>query len=860
MLPAKSSIRNLLIRLVAALVVPLLGLLGYFGYRSGRTEVQAAEARVLAMAEATSLAIQQFLYDAEENLSRIAGHPAVRSLDPDRCAGIERELAEIFIPQFTNIFVWSLEDGEVCSGLPLPEAPGVDTTLPPWLPEAESAPGFWLGRVGQGGRSGRWNTALTYPIRGPAGERTGLVIVGLDLGHFQRILARIALPEGGLITVAQRDMVVVARSRGGEEWVGRTLEETSPLSLAAVETGGSGISRAPSMEGEDYFWGFVPVPNAAWIVFAGIPTDQVFGPIRTRLAGTLLVTLAILLTTFLLGWNAYRRITDPLASLVQEAATAKPGDSSPLQVRGPREIALVAQRFNEAWQAWGEAEKERKRSDERIRSLVENAITGVYVSTESGRFLEVNQAMVDLLGFRSREELLNTPVVALYESPEARERYIRGLQGRDLSRGVQVQWRRKDGAPLTVRLFARSFTTAEGEGAWEVIVEDVTALMSLQEQVLQGQKMEALGRLAGGIAHDFNNLLTVVQGQADLILDDPAVGEDLRAQLREISEAAARGGALNRQLLAFGRRSSVQRRNLDLNQVLQGIEIMLRRAAGEEVRLHMVLSPALGWILGDRSQVEQVIMNLVVNARDAMPRGGDLLIETYNTRVNEEDRAMYPQATLGPQVVLSVTDTGTGIDPKVLPHIFEPFFTTKPESQGTGLGLATVYGITAGSGGHLRVESVQGRGTTFRVFLPAAPSEAGVREDPTREVVARTGSGVILVAEDEEAVRRLAIQILERAGYEVISAASGAEALEVARTREGPIRLLLSDVVMPGLRGPELAETLAQEGRVRRAVLISGYADGMKEGGPQGLDAWELLPKPFNSAELLATIEKVLNA
>jgi CheY-like chemotaxis protein len=251
-------------------------------------------------------------------------------------------------------------------------------------------------------------------------------------------------------------------------------------------------------------------------------------------------------------------------------------------------------------------------------------------------------------------------------------------------------------------------------------------------------------------------------------------------------------------------------------------------------------------------------MNLVVNARDAMPRAGNLMVETYHTEITEEDRAHYPQATLGPNVVLAVSDSGVGIDPEILPSIFEPFFTTKAEAEGTGLGLATVYGIVTDSGGHLRVESALGQGTTFRVFFPAE-AQAETALEPTRsESLPTSGSGVILLAEDEEAVAKLTRQILERAGYEVLPASDGQVALDMARNREGPIHLLLSDVVMPELRGPELAQILAREGRVDRAVLISGYAEGMRETSLGELAAWELIPKPFKAAQLLEAIERVL--
>jgi PAS domain S-box-containing protein len=586
----------------------------------------------------------------------------------------------------------------------------------------------------------------------------------------------------------------------------------------------------------------------------------VYGPLYRRWIQSFFLTLFALGIVILLGRMIYRRISDPLAQMVEDAESAQPGDPSPLKAQGPREVAQGATRFNEAWGAWREAEEERLRSEQRIRSLVENAVTGIYISTRGGKFLEVNQAMVDLLGYASRDELLGTPVSALYPSVEERLEILASHGQKEVFHGVEVTWRRKDGSSVAVRLFGRGISLPDGEEGWEVIVEDVTRLRSLQEQYLQSQKMEALGRLAGGIAHDFNNLLTVVQGQAELILDDPRVGEDLKHQVREIREAADRGATLNRQLLAFARRGSDAGKIVDLNRILSDFALILRRAVGEEINLEFAPGHGLGSIRGDRGQLEQVMMNLLVNAKDAMPRGGDLLVETYNTDLGEEEAAAYPPAVPGPHVVLAVSDTGVGIGREDLPSIFEPFFSTKPESQGTGLGLATVYGIVTEMGGHIRVESEPGQGTTFRLFFPLTegrPLDEAVTREETKEAA---GSGLILLAEDEEGVRRLTTRILERAGYKVISAADGRAALDLAMTYEGTFDLLVTDVVMPEMRGPELAEALARAGKVKRAVLFSGYPEGMREAGLRGLERWELLSKPFTSKDLLAAVRRAMEA
>jgi len=854
----RTSIRTYVTLFAGSLAIPLLSLLAVSVVREFRDQVRMEREGLLAKANGAALAIEQFLDDSRRLLEGLARDPHLVTLSQEDCALHFPDLSNLFLPLFTNLLTVDSKGNAVCSAVPQPPA-GSGDPMGTWFEGGWEADGFKISQILTGRASGRQAAALSYPLTDPNGNRVGLVAVGLDLLHFQDYLVKMNPEARGIISLLDREGRVVARSRGSDRYVG----ETSPLAGTAIgdslEGRVRGTSEALSLEGTLYVWGWVRIPDTEWVVFAGLPRDEVYGPLYVQSAQSALIALVVIGLALLFGRTLYRKITGPLAELALQTAAARPGDPAPLDVSGPSEIAQVSTRFNEAWEAWGRAEEERRRSVDRIRSLVENAVTGIYVSTEGGKFLEVNQAMVDLLGYDSREDLLATPASALYNSVEERLEYLAQHGRKEFFRGVQVLWKKKDGSPITVRLFGRRFKNREGETSWEVIVEDVTKLRSLQEQYLQAQKMEALGRLAGGVAHDFNNLLTVVQGQAELMLEDPVIGEDLKTQIREISEAADRGAKLNRQLLAFGRRAGERKESLDLNKVLEGFELMIRRAAGEEIGTQLILSPELGWILGDRGQLEQVVMNLVVNARDAMPKGGDLIIETYNTEVSEEDAASYPPATFGRHVVLAVNDGGTGIRSEVLPHVFEPFFSTKPESKGTGLGLATVYGIVTELGGHIRVESQLGRGTTFRLFFPLQQARPAEEISRIRGSVRRTGSGLILLAEDEAAVRRLTTRILERAGYRVLSAADGKEALALARGLEEPLDLLLSDVVMPEMRGPELAEILAREGTVRRAVLFSGYPEGLQEAGLNGLEAWELISKPFSSEELLAAVERALS-
>jgi signal transduction histidine kinase/DNA-binding response OmpR family regulator len=396
-----------------------------------------------------------------------------------------------------------------------------------------------------------------------------------------------------------------------------------------------------------------------------------------------------------------------------------------------------------------------------------------------------------------------------------------------------------------------------------VIIIDVTEAKRLEEQFRQAQKMEGIGRLAGGIAHDFNNLLTVINGFSGLLLADAPEHHPFRPMLKDIHKAGDRAAALTRQLLAFSRKQILQPRVFDLNALVADIHKMLARMIGEDVQLVTVPAPGLARIKADAGQVEQVIMNLAVNARDAMPSGGKLTIETANITLDEEYARVHAPLHAGDYVMASISDTGAGMDSETQSHIFEPFFTTKG-TKGTGLGLSTVYGIVKQSGGYIWVYSELGRGTTFKIYLPRVPSieEPAVHAvtAPVRFQKVEPGTETILLVEDEANLRYLARQYLEKQGYRVIEAADGAVAMQIAVAHEGIIHLLLTDVIMPGMNGRELAQRISEIRPNVKVLYMSGYTENVI--GQDGtLDAGvRLLQKPFNLRDLKSKVREVLDA
>jgi signal transduction histidine kinase len=383
---------------------------------------------------------------------------------------------------------------------------------------------------------------------------------------------------------------------------------------------------------------------------------------------------------------------------------------------------------------------------------------------------------------------------------------------------------------------------------------------ALQEQLRQSQKMEAIGRLAGGVAHDFNNLLTIIKGNSELSLMDVKQDDPLRENLEGILRASGRASGLIRQLLAFSRRQVMEMRVLDLNTVLEDLDKMLRRIIGEDIELVTLASKDLGRIKADAGQIEQVILNLAVNSRDAMPSGGRLTIETSNTELDEEYARRHVAVIPGRYVMLSVSDTGVGMIPEVRDKVFEPFFTTKENSKGTGLGLSTVYGIVKQSGGNIWVYSEPGKGTTFKSYLPRVDEPLGevVREKAAEDGLPR-GTETILIVEDDEDVREVAVRILKMQGYRVLETSHGSDALRQCEQEAGPIHLMVTDVVMPGMNGPELAKRLNPLRPEMKVLYISGYTDnaivhhGVLEKGVN------YIQKPFTVEALARKVREVLD-
>lgn len=500
-----------------------------------------------------------------------------------------------------------------------------------------------------------------------------------------------------------------------------------------------------------------------------------------------------------------------------------------------------------------------RESEARYRGLVDNATYGIYWVSSNGDLLFVNPALVRMLGYESEHDLLAVKSSrTFYADLSVRDR-VHGEYAHHGRVDIVVEWRRKDGKLISVRLHGREVSDpSRPEPCVEVIVEDITERLQLEKQLIQAQKFEAIGQLAGGIAHDFNNMIGAIIGWADMGIEECEPGSRVHRHFEKVRQQADRAAALTKQLLAFARRQILEPRTIDLNKIAVETLGLLENVIGSNIEIRATLAPDLAVVRADPVQIEQVLMNLCINARDAMPDGGSLLVETFNAAPDQEFSSQEPQANPGNYAMLSITDTGTGMDRATLDRIFEPFFTTKEFGKGTGLGLATVYGIVTQHGGFMNVRSELGCGTTFRVYFPVS-AEAPAKERVLDSRPMGRGSETILIAEDHEALRQVAQETLSALGYQVILAADGEEALREFTANRERLGLALLDVMLPKISGTEVLARIHNESPELPVILCTGYSpdisqlSGVRQGG------MSILQKPYSPRDLALRVREALD-
>jgi PAS domain S-box-containing protein len=677
--------------------------------------------------------------------------------------------------------------------------------------------------------------------REPRGWTADEVASVADLAGWAATEVELRLERAELIRSERERQEMAAELRGAAARLEEAVERRTAELSAAMERLREGEERFRSVV-ERMAEGLIITDLESRIVYANPSVEEIFGWRPEELLGR--VSWEVLVAP------------EEQAAMADRIPRRREGERERYQVRSRRRdgsvgwIEVAAAPFRDAS---GEvvgtlgavtdvterfrAEQALEAQREYLRAVIDSLPSALFAKDQEGRFTLVNRACAALYG-RTPEEMLRGRDADV--NPDA------GQVAAFLEADREVF--RSGGRPLVVEEPVTLTTTGETRwyqtrkvglfppdgGPLQVlgIATDITdrrraeeALAESQRQLLQSQKMEAVGRLAGGIAHDFNNMLMAIGGHAELLRTDPGLPETSRWQAEEIGKAATRAAGLTRQLLAFSRKQVLQPRPLSVNTVVSDLEEMLRRLLGEDVRLRTALDSGVGVVRADPGQLEQVLVNLAANARDAMPGGGTLTVATANVLLEAEFAGLDEDVAPGPYVMLAVTDTGTGMDEEVQQRIFEPFFTTKEQGKGTGLGLSTVYGIVRQSGGHVTVRSEPGVGTTFSVYLPREDAPRGPAQGQAPGAARRGGTETILLAEDDEVVRRLLKMFLDRQGYTVLDAADGAEALRRAGEHPGRIDLLLTDVTMPGMSGRELAARFRECWTETPVIYMSGYTD-----------------------------------
>ncbi len=595
-------------------------------------------------------------------------------------------------------------------------------------------------------------------------------------------------------------------------------------------------------------------------VLALIPTLFFSDLAESRLV---VFAVAVMVSAWYGGWKPGLAATS--FALTVSAYYSLAGDQTPAEFRRALvhmalffAVALLICWFNAALRS---AQESLRRSESNFRSLVMNAPYGICRCNSAGMLQDANPALVHMFGYANAGELTGRHLGSLYADAQLWFQTADYFHAGKEFNNLAIECIRKDGSPIVARISGRVIPNGKEGNSFEIFMEDITQTRLLELQLHQAQKMEAIGRLAGGIAHDFNNLLMVISGYSEFLLERLGPDPHLRGPAQEISNATQRATSLTRQLLAFSRKQILAPKVLDLNEVITENLKMLTRMIGEDIDLVMVPGPALGAVRADPGQIDQVIMNLAVNARDAMPQGGKLTIETANVSLDEVFARSHPPLVPGEYVMLSISDTGTGMDSETQSRIFEPFFTTKG-TKGTGLGLSTVYGIVKQSGAYIFVDSQPQRGTSFRAYFPRADvrEEAAAAPEFAGLPRAEHGQETILLVEDEVNLRRLAHQYLAKQGYQILEAEDGAAALQIVAGHKGKIDLLLTDVIMPGLNGRELATQITAKLPDVRVLYMSGYTENAV--GHDGLlDAGiNLLQKPFSLPILKDKVRELLDS
>jgi two-component system cell cycle sensor histidine kinase/response regulator CckA len=845
------GLRTRLMALVLAAVIPFVFLIGMVARQHRFNERANAEQTALDHASAIADRLDSRFGSIETVLLTLAHSVSPNPADSLRNDKLLREVAKELPRDFAHFAAITSRGRAIGTSDILPT--GKRRPIPASAAGGDTLLGFDIqGPTQLYGTEGPLSIAISRED-----TSAGVRVIGLvTIARLQRELSGSAIPSGAITTIMDSRGTVIFRSRDPSTWVGKDVSKT-PL-FAALRAKSTG-----DLDGVEVFSGFVTARHVPWIVEVGAPQMLAFAKERADFwraigFGTLALVVAIIL-----AWTQATRIIVPMRTVVRDAALLSKGDLSHRSTLAASqdEIGVLGKTLNAMAETLEKREEALRKSEMRFRAVIENVDDMIVIIDPDARRQYVSPAMSRILDYSQQELLAFTAQEMIHPSdwPAIREllRTVKLTPAGSVS--GQARYRHRDGS---WRIFAGSMINLLDVPGVEGIVvnlRDVTEQSALEGELRQAQKMESVGQLAGGVAHDFNNLLTVITGRIGFLIGAPNINEDQEADLAEIRKAAERAGELTRQLLAFSRKQLLQPRVLDLNRSLDEFEPMLRRLIGEDIRIRIEHGRELGSVSADPGQLQQILMNLALNARDAMPAGGVITFRTANETTGNGAGSPAMPVSPGEYVVLEVTDTGLGMDPATQARIFEPFFTTKGQGKGTGLGLSTVYGIVKQSGGGISVASTPNAGTVFRVYFPRAAGYALAEAAEMPDDASLSGTETILLVEDDTSVRNLVRRVLKSRGYEVLAAEDGGDALRVASDVDLPVDLVLTDIVMPEMSGRELVEALHTGRPTLRVLYMSGYTDD--EIVRRGLNdpGMSFIQKPFTAENLAMQVRKALD-
>jgi PAS domain S-box-containing protein len=707
---------------------------------------------------------------------------------------------------------------------------------------------------------------VAYAARRETGELKFVLLASLNLKKYTQLLATNPPFPRTVFALMDRKGTVLVRHPERENLAGTSIAG-SPLFRLVGEHRDEGVGEERDVDGELRVWAINALPNipdAGLYILAGVSKRDLAAAANRRLTYALSILVVVLLLVVSAAWLlaelGIRRQVGRIVEVVDRLSVGDLGArvSSP-HPRG--ELGQLMASLNHTAESLEGQHKTIESLNRRLTALIDSSPAAIVCLDTGGKVTLWNPAAERVFGWAAAEVVGQMyPAVPDAQKDQFAGVLARVMGGEAIADGEGVR-RTKDGRLIDVAFRSAPLYGDDGRQAGMIsVVTDMTEKLSLEKQLRQSQKMEAIGRLAGGVAHDFNNLLTIINGRARMAASVAGSDGRLRRSLAQIVKAGDRAAALTQQLLAFSRQQVLQPEVLDLNDVVRGVSRMLERLIGEDIAVTVSLAERLRRVKADRTQVEQVIMNFVINARDAMPHGGRLTIETTNIELDEAYAQTHPDARPGRHVMLAVSDTGVGMDAATQAKIFEPFFTTKESGKGTGLGLSMAYGIARQSGGNIAVYSEPGRGSSFKVYLPATDEVAENAPPAPVEAAAGAHSGTLLLVEDDPEVRELIREITEVAGYTVLVAPDPLAALETAAQCRDVIHLLLTDVVMPHMDGTELAERLSASRPGLRVLYVSGYAPSAAVEHGLLKPGTALVHKPFTPDLLLRKVREVLAA